>query len=207
MLITNLNKYFTIPISGCIHIGAHYAEEKKWYTENNINNVIWIEANPTYYNIIKNNVGNDLIIISGVGSENKKESFNISNNGQSSSLLELGSHKIHHPDVFYTNKIDIEIKRMEELYSEYKLSPTEYNFLNMDIQGYELEALKGFGGLLNNFDYIYSEINTEEIYVGCSLVTDIDLFLKKFNFIRVETKITNWGWGDDFYIKNRIKNI
>jgi FkbM family methyltransferase len=203
MLITNLNRYFTTQINGCIHIGAHHAEEKKWYVENNINNVVWIEANQKYYDTIKNNVSSDLVIISGVGSENKKEFFNVSNNGQSSSLLELGSHKNHHPDVFYTNKIEIQIKRMDDLYSEYNLSPKMYNFLNMDIQGYELEALKGFGDLLNNFDYIYSEINTEEIYVGCPLITDIDLFLRKFDFVRVETKITSWGWGDAFYIKTK----
>jgi FkbM family methyltransferase len=201
MLITNLKSFFTTKIKGAVHIGAHHAEEKQWYTENNIEDVIWIDANPNYYQIIKEKVGEDLVIISGVGSENKKVKFNISNNGQSSSVLEFGTHSGSHPDVVYIDSMEIDVRTMEEIYKENNINPGNFNFLNMDIQGYELEALKGFGNLLENFNYIYTEVNTNEVYKGCPLLSDIDEYLSNFGFERVVTEITGWNWGDALYLK------
>jgi FkbM family methyltransferase len=202
MLIQNLSEFFKKPITGCIHIGAHHAEEKSWYSNNNINEIVWIEANQDYYDIIQKEVNNDIIIISGVGNKNDEIEFNVSNNGQSSSFLELGTHINNHSDVHYTEKKIIKIKKMESIYDEFNLDTKKYNFLNMDIQGYELEALKGFGDILENFDYVYTEINVEEVYKGCPLVSEIDDFLKKYSLKRVKTEITPWGWGDALYIKN-----
>jgi len=76
------------------------------------------------------------------------------------------------------------------------------NFLNFDIQGVELRALKSMEKYLSNVDYIYTEINTDYVYKDCNLVGEIDEYLKKFGFTRVATKIaSNFGWGDAFYIK------
>jgi FkbM family methyltransferase len=205
MLITDLQKHFTKELKGAIHIGAHYGEEKQWYEQNKINPVVWIEANPNYLEKIKSMVGDDIVIISGVGNENKKELFNVSNNGESSSFLELHTHKIKHPDVFYVEKIEIEIKRMTDLIKEYSLNMDDYNFLNLDIQGFELEALKGFDNHINNFDYIYSEVNSDYLYKDCALINEIDEYLIELGFQRVETAMWgDCGWGDALYKKNNI---
>jgi len=201
MLIQDLNEFIVKQIKGVFHIGAHIGEEKSWYNAHNVNNVVWFEANPNYENIIKNNVGNDLVIISAIGNETKKVNFNISNNGQSSSVLELGVHKNHHPDVNYIDNIEINMDTIYNLVNKFKLNIESFNFINIDIQGYELEALKGFGNLLHHFDYIYSEVNTADVYVNCSKIEDLDDYLKKFGFNRVAQHITNWEWGDAFYVK------
>jgi hypothetical protein len=39
-----------------------------------------------------------------------------------------------------------------------------YNFINMDVQGYELEVLKGGAETLNHVDYVYCEVNRDEVY-------------------------------------------
>lgn len=201
MYITNLKKHFTKKLKGAIHIGAHLGEEKRWYNENEINPVIWIEANPNLIDKLKVNVGNDLIINYGVSDVNEEKYFNIANNGQSSSLLDLGTHKIKHSDVFYTNKILIETKRMSDLVKTYSIDLAQYNFLNLDIQGSELDAIKSFDSLIGYFDYIYTEVNIEHLYENCSLIDEIDDYLKKFNFQRAETVITPYKWGDAFYVK------
>ena len=61
------------------------------------------------------------------------------------------------------------------------LSIKNYNFINIDIQGYELEALKGMPNQLKIAEYIYLEVNFEEVYLGCSQIKDIDKFLLKFD--------------------------
>lgn len=201
MIIKNLDEFINTPIKGVIHIGAHRGEEKSWYNDKNIKNVIWVEANPNYEYSIKQNVGEDLVIISAVGEEKKTVTFNIANNGQSSSVLEFGTHKKHHPEVSYVGKMEVQMDRMDNIIKEHNIDINDFNFINIDIQGYELQAFIGFGDLLKNFDYIYSEVNTGNVYDKCATVYDLDKYLANYNFIRVKEHITPFEWGDALYIK------
>lgn len=94
-------------------------------------------------------------------------------------------------------------QRLDTFYKIHNLNPTIANFANFDIQGNELNAMKGMGDLLPHFDYIYTEVNTKHLYKGCCLLSDIDAYLTPFGFQRVETKMTRRGWGDALYIKNQ----
>ncbi len=202
MLITDLKKHFVKPLKGAIHIGAHHGQEKNWYNENNINPIVWIDANPQYEIGLKSQYPNDIVIISGVGSENKIDKFKIANNGESSSFLNWGTHEKEHPHINFIDEIDIEIKPMSQLIIENNIDIKKYNFLNVDVQGYELEVFKGFGDYLNNFDYVYCEVNEDYLYEKCALINDIDEYLSKFNLNRVETFMTIHKWGDALYVKN-----
>ena len=201
MLIQNLKPFLDKPIKGAIHIGAHLAEEKPWYVENNINNIIWIDANQDYYHPIKNKVGDDIVIISGIGNTSGTHNFFISNNGQSSSLLEFDLHTKHHPDVRFVDTKEIQVARMSDIIKEHNININDYNFINLDIQGSELDALKSFDENLNKIDYIYTEVNVNYLYKNCALMSEIDEYLKKYSFVRVKTEITHWEWGDAFYVK------
>ena len=85
-----------------------------------------------------------------------------------------------------------------------EIEPSEGSSESMQKLENELEEFKGFENLLNDFDFIYCEVNEKELYVGCPLITDIDEYLNSFNFKRVLTNITGHGWGDAFYIKTNI---
>ena len=61
----------------------------------------------------------------------------------------------------------------------------------IDIQGYELEALKGMEKQLKYVDQIYLEVNFRQVYRNCSELKEIDKVLKKFNFYRVGMYRTN----------------
>ena len=83
----------------------------------------------------------------------------------------------------------------------------DVNILCIDVQGYELNVLKGSKKSLNNVEALVVEINRKELYEGCPHVSEIDNFLKDFNYVRIVTK---WWrktipWGDALYIKkNKI---
>lgn len=202
MLITDIQKHFIKPIYGAIHIGAHHGEEKNWYITNNINKLIWVEANPEYEQILKQKFPEDVVLIYGIGSEDRDEQvLQIANNGQSSSFLNLGTHATEHPSIHYIKEIKVPVRRIDTLIEENNIDIATYNFVNIDVQGYELEVLKGFGKYLDNVDYIYCEVNVEHLYENCALMDDIDDFLQKYKFHRVETLITPNKWGDALYIK------
>ena len=88
---------------------------------------------------------------------------------------------------------------MKNIICDYNI---DYNFLNFDIQGAELKALKGMEPYLSKVDYLYTEVNSDYVYKGCALIDEIDDFLSKHNFKRVLTKITQHGWGDALYLKS-----
>jgi hypothetical protein len=56
---------------------------------------------------------------------------------------------------------------------------------------------------LPSIQYIYTEVNSDYVYKGCCLVTELDEYLAQFGFERVETSWYNdvAGWGDAFYVK------
>jgi hypothetical protein len=77
----------------------------------------------------------------------------------------------------------------------------DYNFWNLDIQGSELHVLRGSQELLINCDAIYTEVNKDNVYKECGLVTELDDLLAKYGFTRVETIWTSSQWGDALYLK------
>tara|TARA_B100000965_G_scaffold362182_1_gene344050 strand:- start:137 stop:385 length:249 start_codon:yes stop_codon:yes gene_type:complete len=75
--------------------------------------------------------------------------------------------------------------------------------INMDVQGYELEVLKGATETLKNINYVYCEVNRDEVYENNAYVEEIDEFLAGYGMERVET---NWAgdiWGDALYIRTK----
>lgn len=207
MLIPFRNILFKKNLKGIIHIGAHECEELSEYIKKKIMNVIWIEANPEKYQIIESKITKYKNMILGkfaAGSNEKKSFLNIANNGQSSSLLELGTHQYSYPKIFYKNSVIVPVKPLDEWMSKKIITRDDYNFLNIDIQGYELEALKGMQNQLKFVDYVYLEVNFREVYLNCSQLKEIDIFLDQYQFKRVGIYRTNKGWGDALFVKDFI---
>jgi hypothetical protein len=71
----------------------------------------------------------------------------------------------------------------------------------MDVQGYELEVLKGASKFLSHIQFIYCEVNRAEVYEGCPMIEEIDQFLGEYNFERVDTNWAGDTWGDALYVK------
>ena len=195
----DLVKKYNIKFKGILHVGAHECEEIKDY-EMYLprNQILWIEALPGKVEFSKNKYPNVLIENAVVSDIIETVRFNVSNNGQSSSILDFGLHSTFHPQVHYVTCFEVETKLLKNILPNYNIN---YNFLNLDIQGAELKALKGMEEYLNNVDYIYTEVNSDYVYKGCALIGELDDYLLHFGLHRVETKWTDCKWGDAFYIR------
>lgn len=196
--------------TGVLHIGANVGEEAPVYDELGIKNVIWIEGNPDLMQRLNANLSpypGQAAFNYVIGDEDGKDVvFHVSNNAsQSSSILELGTHKIAHPEVHYVKDHKLKMRRIDHIVGT---GPKDFDlcdFLNIDLQGAELMALKGMGELLRQFKWAYLEVNKAHLYEGCPLVEDLDMYLLGFGFKRVETSWAgNTNWGDALYIKNGL---
>lgn len=193
---------------GAIHVGAHNGGERDWYINKGFKQVIWFEPNIQVFEELINNLKefpNQTAYNIGIYDENKSAILHISSNrGESSSILELGLHKKYYPTVRYIRDEKIKLVRMDNFIDSKKINIDEFNFLNIDVQGVELNVIKSFDYWILKMDYIYVEVNEAELYVGCSLISDIDEYLKPYGFKRMFTYMTGKQWGDALYVHKRI---
>lgn len=82
------------------------------------------------------------------------------------------------------------------------------DILKLDLQGYELEALRGARQMLNRgITCIFTEINFVPLYEGSALFSDIDLLMREhgyrlLNLYNLATKQQDWqlSGGDALYV-------
>lgn len=197
-------KIWSIKPTGVIHIGAHLAEEMRQYSDLNWGHIYWVEANPNLAQDLVQNLDssqNTIIECAAWDVDNLSMKFHETTDTQSSSILQLKKHSLYYPSIQIKIQYKVQARRIDCLFA----SPPPFTFANIDVQGAELQAIKGMGELVRSLDAIYSEVNREELYEGCANIKEIDQYLEQFDFERVATRwILKKGWGDALYV-NRQK--
>lgn len=199
-------------INGICHIGSHLGREVQDYTDSGADLIVWFEAN--YFllnNLIKHTspFGKNQFWFPFClyNKDDELKSFNICNNGESSSVLEIGSDmRKFFPHLEYNNKISVLTKRLDTVVqSQEDFRWSDINMLVTDCQGADLEVLQGCGDLLSSLSLkvIKSEVNFGEMYKGNASEQQLNEHLSKYNFINTFYFHTNSGWGDVFWIKQQ----
>lgn len=193
-------------ITGVIHVGAHLAEEAPIYDRLGIKRVWWIEANPAVAgkitDVLKDYPSQRLISALVLDQPKASVTFNVTNyDGMSSSIFKWGTHTEFSPDTVVAYVISLDSTFLDQL--DQKFDFLGCNMLNIDIEGAGLMALQGGTETLNQIDYVYIEVQTENVYDGAPLLDDYDLWLEEHGFKRVELGLVEGqGWGDALYVRN-----
>ena len=187
-------------IKGIIHVGAHYGEEISEYIDNGIQDIILFEPLVENFDVLSKKVKTLNANIEGhqvaLGSKKGDATMYVSDNEkQISYFLNPNFHLTHHPHVKFPSTEEVEVHLLDDYNSK------DYNFINMDVQGYELEVLKGGTKTLEHVDYVYCEVNRDEVYENNAYVEELDEFLSGYNMKRVETDWAGDIWGDALYIR------
>ena len=195
------NKY-NMNIKGIIHIGAHHGQEVEDYINSGIQDIIMFEPLSYNFEVLEKNLRDANANISAhqvaLGNEEKMVSMYLSDNEQmSSSILKPKKHLQNHPTVHFNGVEEVEMKRLDSFSEE----TSNFNFINMDVQGYELEVLKGGSETLKHIDYVYCEVNRDEVYENNAYIEELDDYLANYNMERVETDWSGGIWGDALYVR------
>lgn len=192
-----LKKYWDVNPKSIVHVGAHNAEELEAYTLAGWGPVTWIEAQPQkIHNLLQRVPASHTVIEAAVWDVNDVDlELNVMTNTESTSLLKLGTHATEHPTVTLSHTIEVKTKTLKTLLK----NSTPPELLALDIQGVELRAIKGYEARIAEVKWIYCEVNKEELYEGCCLITDLDSYLLKYGFKRSVTRWTVHNWGDALY--------
>ena len=196
---------FGIRPKGVVHVGAHKGDEITTYLKNGMSRTVFIEANPDLAAGLRRRFADQpsVTVIEAAAAEKEgRATFNITSMDQSSSLLPLKEHSRLYPKIKVERSIDVRTARLDDLLNEAGVDLGDLDFIAMDIQGAELMALRGAETLLGQIKALQIEVNYQELYEGCALITDLDAFLSRHGFIRVDTQTPySETWGDGLYVR------
>jgi len=160
---------------GVLHIGAWDAWEAKQYAHYCGNNSIFLEANPNSYQRFKNEIEQFGQKIYNLAAWNVDDlDMNLycpPHNQDSSSLIEQRG------DVIKTRTITI-----KTLFEREGLIFGNYDLLNIDTEGAELQVLEGIGEDIKSFTYIIIEVSD----LGSDFDKQVNEYILSKGFVHVK---------------------
>ena len=133
------------------------------------------------YNKLFKNDENNILYQSAIGPTIKTVPIHVSKKDDSSSILPIGKTQSSiFPGTDESHTEIVSIAPLNHFISSKDLiSPA---FVKIDVQGYELEVLKGFEKLIERFDYIYVECSFIELYETQALADEVIQYLSRKSF-------------------------
>jgi len=127
-----------------------------------------------------------------LGDTDNTLSINVSNNSQSSSLLEmLPTHCEAFPDSKFISKEQVIIKQLDSIFHDIWSGECGV-YLKIDAQGYEKNILCGAINSLSKISTIQLEMSLRPLYSGEPLFSELDQFLNNLGYVLVSVE-TSWA--------------
>lgn len=121
-----------------------------------------------------------------LGRRRERRVLHISHAADSSSLLALGPLQSSlYPGTSERGTIEVDVEALSEALTHIVIPPR--SLLKADVQGYELEVLRGASKRLLEFSWVYVELSFVELYRGQPLAHEVIAYLLKHGFIPADT--------------------
>jgi len=153
-----ISKYWDIPCENCLIIEAHPDCYK---------NIIDTYSQYKTINIAASNTNGKIFFNAGIIGEEE-------NVGKSSVLVE----NLHHG--FISKKVEVESDRLDSVMKNINIE--SFDLCKIDVEGFGLEVLQGFGDKIRGFKALQIELETKQVWEGQSYFNDVVNYLKSFDF-------------------------
>ena len=120
--------------------------------------------------------------VAALGAEPGSRRLHVSGRDDSSSLLPIGRQATVFPGTAATGSRDVDV---DVLARHLDASTPRPVLLKIDVQGYELEVLRGAGAALDHVDEILCECSFVELYTGQPLAAEVIAHLADRGFALV----------------------
>lgn len=202
--------------SGVLHVGAHQGQEVAAYLRAGFARVLLVEANPKWYNFLRDTFKNEprVSVYQYAVSDTEGEIDLMVHTSQSgstepASILPMKRFKeiirsLHTPEILRVPAITL-----DTFFISHQLQPGDVSLLNLDIQGAEWRALAGGRTVIPSLQAVICEVNLIELYDGAALEEQVVAFFTERGFRR-ETAIYHTlydeqsrfpAWGESLFIK------
>lgn len=172
-------------ISGIIHVGTNDWYEYPWYRKMGIDNLIGFEPLIEAVRRAEKAYSGAVIYTSALGNIDGFMELQIaSGDGQSSTLLGMTrAYQEQFPGIQIIENRTVRVtKFITWAKRHFEVDLKDYNCLVVDVEGMELEVLKGMGSHLDNFEMLNIECSGKPTYVNGPSAQDIVDFLEAWGF-------------------------
>jgi len=196
-----------------VHVGAHLVEEFATYNNGLIKRVSWIEANPEHFLAAKSllrEYTNQEVFQAAIYSESgsTRMFYVASNDGMSSSLLKFDRHRGFFPNVRTQRKFKVNTVTLDDFLNINFPNQPCPEAIVLDIQGAELDALRGSQKTLESAKIVVSEISRYQMYRNQGLFEEINLFLEGYGYLCVCLNYeTEFEYGDAIWVKRELSRV
>jgi len=210
----NYFKQNNVNVTGVVHVGAHRGEEIFDYESMGAKKVIWVEPVPELFEEMKQflttaqcSVTSHAYEYAASNTDHNTVDFNLyfgpdakymSGNKGCSSLLKTSGRF----ESWSKGTIQVETITLDTLLEENKFKFSEFQYLNMDVQGAELMVLQGANNLLSQVKYIATEATWDNPdYIDNTRYDELKLLLQSKGFVETEMIPHGDNWGDALFVK------
>lgn len=188
---------------GIIHIGANTGQELSWYIEHLYRPILAFEPHPAAFEKL-NRVYSRFatcyrVALGEVNGPLKLYLPQDGNHERSSKYFPIETPGHDWTRVPMEDSITVPLYRFDTFVDQSNIDISPYDVAVIDVQGMELEVLKGFGLLLNQFPYLIVECSLSPVYDGEAPAKEIVDFLEERGY-KQQTPIQE---HDDIVFKRR----
>jgi FkbM family methyltransferase len=168
----------TVPIRGVVHVGANDGYEVQWYQELGIE-VLCVEPLEEAFARFSSKNQNVQCLHLALGNFDGTAQFRvIADDGSGSSVLpEKEEHR--------WNVRDIKLVQVARWAGLETVNRTTYNACVIDVQGLELDVLRGMDDHINDFDYFVIECSAVPIYKGEAFADEVVAYMSRMGFDQI----------------------
>ena len=172
-------EHLGLDINGILHAGTNDGYEMQFYRDMGIERLAGVEPLPSAIALFRKKYPWILLFEYALSDHSGKSPLTVvlPGDGQGSSLHAEVS---PHPEYDYSTTIEVQAIRGDALPLPWDL----YNCLVMDVQGHELQALRGFGERLRGFQMLSVECSIEPVYHGGATAAEVEAYLDSMGFER-----------------------
>lgn len=185
-----------------IHVGSHHAQDQSQYELLGVENVFWCEADPECCQVIAKKYPSSKIVEGLFWSkENIKLDFWIMDDrAQNSTFAPRNTHSLSSKRRMLSTTLDAKFAGTS------LLSPV---LLVIDVQGSEIEVLKGGRELLSLVDYVVCEITGRSSISHFTVEqNEIESLLSEYSFVPVLKRMSHSKeYFDLLFIKSSLINV
>jgi len=196
---TGIFERIDVGIKGIIHVGLWDFVEHTCYTKLVGNKVIGIEGNPQVFEQMSKPVAEE------AGYKVFNECVSGADNIEKEFFLAAHGSSFHQgpPEWGKNRYIKVKTKTLSTILEENNLDPTEYDFLNIDVEGAELEVLKGYEKYLKYVNVIDLETTIQDRNLGGCTHNEIVGWLgaRGFKLVESSDSYQKEGWGDSVFVR------
>lgn len=191
-----------------LHIGANRGGEARLYADAGITGY-HVEAIPEVFAMLKARCAtfaSQHPIEACLHEDRRTVRFNVASNFASSSFLDLGRHAAAYPEVTYTEVLELQTETVDGLIDAGQV-PRDVDFAVLDVQGAELNVLKGGPGFLASPALLglMIEVSLDPLYEGGATFLALSRFLEAKGFYLRQILFNEDGWGDAIYARRYWK--